>query len=442
MNKRIPQLFLTISFFAISLSINAQWGNPLVYYNFNETSSTTVTDLSGNGFDATADCSTCWDTDGKFDGAFHFTTAERIDMPAGDIAMTNEEGTVAFWVLLPESSAEKINCIWWAGVNSGDMFGPHSEMHICTEAGLNDQYWNHSEVAFVIYDSLAEGDYFIYSDPWKGDVAATAPSEKAISIADNSWHHVACTWEKGGTIALYIDNVTIWDSMAYNPNIWNCNLMTLGVANQRTNRKLNGYLDEFCLYDVALEASDIQNIYSYDPSYDTLSHDASLSDLKVGGETIDGFSSATYTYSYTVDNSVTTPPSVTATKNDANAQDPEIVDATTIPDTATITVVAEDGTTELVYSVCFAYSSSMNEKSIEELEFYPNPAKNTISFKNNLNIEAIEVYGLTGKLLIGKQVAMANIITEIDISNLSSGFYFIKAFTKEGLTAVGKFTKE
>jgi hypothetical protein len=249
---------------SFSLSIQAQWENPLVYYMFNETSGTLVVDSSGNNFVSHVDFENCWEAEGKFNGAIHFQGAQKIDLPAKDIALTNEKGTVAFWVLLPESSISSINCIWWAGKHGGDMFGPQNEMHINSEFTEAD-IWKGGEIAFVIRDSLADESYFIFSDPWKGVNPATPPSVNAITIADGLWHHVACTWESGGTVALYMDGQAIWDTTLYNPNLWNCNLMTIGAANERNNRRLNGYLDEFRIYNEALKATDIEGIYNYIP---------------------------------------------------------------------------------------------------------------------------------------------------------------------------------
>ena len=264
MTKRILFPACLIFFVLIFSGAKAQELNPKVYYTFDQSSGTTVADSSGNGYNGTADCGTCWETDGKFGSAYHFSGAQRIDMPAKDIAMTTEKGTVAFWINLPQSSISTINCIWWAGEYGGDMFGPQNEMHInseFTEANI----WTGGEIAFVIQDSLASGSYFLYSDPWKGSNPATLPSGNEITITDGTWHHVACTWNKGSYAALYIDGQPVWDTMAYDPNNWDLNLMTLGVANQRSSRRLNGYLDEFRLFDRALNASEITEIFNFDP---------------------------------------------------------------------------------------------------------------------------------------------------------------------------------
>jgi len=269
-------------FLTLSINIHAQWDNPTVYYAFNESSGSVVSDSGSRGFHALTDCATCWEAEGKFGGSFHFSARERIDLPAEDISLTSGKGTVAFWLRLPETSVNDINCIWWAGEYGGDMFGPQNEMHINSEF-FEKNIWTGGELAFVINDSMAAKNYFLYSDPWKGKNPATPPSGKEITLADNAWHHVACTWDSGATVALYIDGKAIWDSMTYNPSrTWTCNLMTLGVANQRGNRRLNGYLDEFRVYNEALDAMEIEEIFNYDPEAN-LSHSEIIARTHISG---------------------------------------------------------------------------------------------------------------------------------------------------------------
>lgn len=264
MLKRLLNPICTIFLITLSLGIQAQWENPLVYYQFNETSGTLVADSSGNNFNCSANWDNRWETEGKFSGAMNFHGDNTMDLPAEDIALTNEKGTVAFWVLLPQTSISTINCMWWAGEHGGDMFGPQNEMHINSEF-TETNIWSGGEVAFVIRDSLADDGYFIFSDPSKGMTPSNPPSGNEITIADGVWHHLACTWESGGTVALYIDGQAIWDSTAYNPNSWDCNLMTIGGANERTNRRLIGSLDEFRIYDEVIDAAGIAEIFNYDP---------------------------------------------------------------------------------------------------------------------------------------------------------------------------------
>ncbi len=79
----------------------------------------------------------------------------------------------------------------------------------------------------------------------------------------------------------------------------------------------------------------------------TLSSSASLSDLKVNGQTVPGFSPTTTGYHVNVPANQT--PTITATA--ANNGSVVITPPLTIPGTATITVTSEDGSTSQTYSV-------------------------------------------------------------------------------------------
>ncbi|HRW27952.1 MAG TPA: choice-of-anchor J domain-containing protein, partial [Bacteroidales bacterium] len=85
--------------------------------------------------------------------------------------------------------------------------------------------------------------------------------------------------------------------------------------------------------------------------------DATLSDLKVDGATIESFDPATLSYEMILDASVTTPPAVTFTTTDATAT-AVVTDATNLAGdaaarTTTVVVTAADGTTTKTYSILF-----------------------------------------------------------------------------------------
>ncbi|MBO7546040.1 MAG: hypothetical protein J6T19_04985 [Paludibacteraceae bacterium] len=86
------------------------------------------------------------------------------------------------------------------------------------------------------------------------------------------------------------------------------------------------------------------------------SNDATLSDLKVDGTTISGFSANTISYTYTVASGVTTVPTVTATATRSDSAQVQINPATTIPGSTTVVVTAADGTTTKTYTVNFTQS--------------------------------------------------------------------------------------
>ncbi len=127
-----------------------------------------------------------------------------------------------------------------------------------------------------------------------------------------------------------------------------------------------------------------------------LNDDATLSDLTIDGETVDGFDTATYTYNVELPYGTTEEPVVDATTSDPNATT-VITQATDVEGdlaarTATVVVTAEDGTTELTYSVIFTIAE-FKELFISEY----------VEGQSNGNNRAIELYNPSS--------------SEIDLSN-------------------------
>jgi hypothetical protein len=78
-----------------------------------------------------------------------------------------------------------------------------------------------------------------------------------------------------------------------------------------------------------------------------------------------------------------------------------------------------------------------NGNQLHSITIYPNPATNTLYIDSHTSIETSEVYNISGKLLLTKQLNS----NQIDISSLAKGLYFIKLTTEEG-SVVRKFVKE
>ena len=82
--------------------------------------------------------------------------------------------------------------------------------------------------------------------------------------------------------------------------------------------------------------------------------DATLSDLQIDGSTISGFGSGVLNYTVELPNGTTTVPQITsATPTDTNATSVTIVQATTLPGDATVTVVSQNGSVTQTYTVSF-----------------------------------------------------------------------------------------
>ncbi len=89
----------------------------------------------------------------------------------------------------------------------------------------------------------------------------------------------------------------------------------------------------------------------------SVSSDATLKDIKVGGESLDGFSAETLSYNVTLPSGTTVLPSIEAVKND-DAQR-VMINKGGVNGTTTIRVIAEDGT-EQTYDLNFNVEKSAN----------------------------------------------------------------------------------
>ena len=109
----------------------------------------------------------------------------------------------------------------------------------------------------------------------------------------------------------------------------------------------------------------------------TPSTNATLSDLQVGGVSIDGFSSSLINYVYRLTKGTTAAPQISATTSISGATT-VITQASSIPGDATVVVTATDGTTTQTYTVSFIAS-------------LPNSAPPTPPTRNAVDV--ISIYG-------------------------------------------------
>lgn len=98
------------------------------------------------------------------------------------------------------------------------------------------------------------------------------------------------------------------------------------------------------------------------------SNDATLSSISVNGTPLPGFQRTTYSYTYELPAGTTDVPNVTATPNKPNTMH-IITDASSLPGTTTITVIAEDGTQQ-VYTIIFKVALPSSDLTCHEPEIY------------------------------------------------------------------------
>lgn len=95
---------------------------------------------------------------------------------------------------------------------------------------------------------------------------------------------------------------------------------------------------------------------TYTVNFRHLSTNANLASLLADATAIAGFDPAVLTYEIALPPATTTPPAITATAADTRAT-VLITQATGIPGTATVRVTAEDGTTQITYTITFRLQS-------------------------------------------------------------------------------------
>ncbi len=157
-----------------------------------------------------------------------------------------------------------------------------------------------------------------------------------------------------------------------------------------------------------------------------ISDDATLSDLKIDGTTIAGFSVAQLGYTLQLDPSVTTVPDVSITTSSTKALT-QVTEATSIPGTTTILVVAEDGDARSEYSVRFSYDAPLG---VEEafLTLYPNPVTHQLRLPlketDGVDLEHLRILDVSGRMHPVVFRGDGEGLTA-DVSGLAAGVYLL-----------------
>ena len=110
-----------------------------------------------------------------------------------------------------------------------------------------------------------------------------------------------------------------------------------------------------------------------------------------------------------------------------------------IPNTANIYF---DFNPAIVTNTCateFVSTLSNENFTFNNFKLFPNPVKNSLTISNASPIETIEISSILGQKMISKKVN--DIQTEIDLSQLSNGIYFVKV-TSQGSEKTIKIIKE
>ena len=184
-------------------------------------------------------------------------------------------------------------------------------------------------------------------------------------------------------------------------------------------------------YKVIVTAEDGVAEKTYTITLNAANTDATLSQIKINGGLLTGFDSGTFDYEKELDAGTTVTPTVTATPTYDQAQvdiDPaaDVTSDTEADRTTTITVTAEDGVTELVYTILFNVASTGINDLKEGFKIYPNPSTGlfTLEMNNASNGKySVEVFDVIGKLIYKSKVTES--ITNINLTHMNAGLYYL-----------------
>ncbi len=141
-----------------------------------------------------------------------------------------------------------------------------------------------------------------------------------------------------------------------------------------------------------------------------ISSDATLSDLSIGGSTVAGFSPSTLNYSHVLPYGTVDIPVVMATPNFGLAT-VEITSATTIPGTTQIVVTAQDGTTQLTYSVAFAWDNPSSDATLRWIKWGPSSENN-----NKVIVTGFEPATLTYSVTVPSSILSAGMAAQANFT--------------------------
>ncbi len=184
-------------------------------------------------------------------------------------------------------------------------------------------------------------------------------------------------------------------------------------------------------------AEDSVHDMTYTIHFYTSNTDATLQDLTVDGTTIEGFSpSVTY---YEVDvpegNDI---PVIDGTPTDSLATK-VVTQASTIPGDGTILVTAQDGTTQLTYTVHFNLITGLDSKSADNIKLYPNPAADYLFISGIDGNSKLNVINLLGETVLKGLISNQQ---RIDIQQLQKGVYFARIELANQQVRIIKFVKK
>jgi len=213
-----------------------QDANCIAAYYFNGIGSGSETDRSTNGYDLTAN-GTISSSSSKPDGYegvsrnLESANSEYFENTSFDIVGADQEISVACWVRYVTTNTSMVLCSQYLA--TGD------------------------QKSWRLVNNSSEETVFALSD----DGLATTDVRATTSFPTNQWNHLAVTYDDIQMI-LYTNAVPLATN-AYTGGIFDSTANFKVGANNNVSTYLNGRIDELIVFDRAITAAEVLNIYTY-----------------------------------------------------------------------------------------------------------------------------------------------------------------------------------
>uniref|UniRef100_UPI003216D394 T9SS type A sorting domain-containing protein n=1 Tax=uncultured Draconibacterium sp. TaxID=1573823 RepID=UPI003216D394 len=174
---------------------------------------------------------------------------------------------------------------------------------------------------------------------------------------------------------------------------------------------------------IEVVAADGVTTRTYTVNFREVSTDATLAELNIADTLIAGFDPAVLSYEIKITSDSMEIPEISGVAFDMNAT-VTVVQADTLPGTATVTVVAEDGTTEMVYTINFVETITAVDAVFEsQFNVYPTVTNQYFNVDLGSNKSArVSVFSLTGQMILDKEFQQSQAKVHVD----KAGIYLIR----------------
>jgi hypothetical protein len=207
--------------------------NLVGWWKLDTTSGTTAVDWSGHGNNGTIVGDPQW-VEGFDGGAIEFNGSDYIELPTNLVG--SDVGSITMWIKTEQMTIGMI--FYGTDATTGNGYGDENEMHVNINVG---------------------GVVNLFIEFVDSDVSVETPA-----VNDNSWHHIAATWDINGQVMLYLDGGEPVAADHTGNNFRFSGRMRFGAPNS-SERFYIGSLDDVRLYDRLLSVAEINETMRGDP---------------------------------------------------------------------------------------------------------------------------------------------------------------------------------